>query len=218
MIVDCHVNVYEDSQMLALYAEISRFSRPGGFALKSDPPTVEQAMREDHVGARHLRPAGDLVEHGLARVHDDLQRELVEVAADRARARGRLGQNAELADERLEELAELPTHVGDDGVPARVAAGVRGVEEHRVALDLLEGQRNVDLLQDRLDQPVDDHLAVHRGGLVVDHELRVPADVGQDDDELLLVHLTVSEQLEQVELGLRHAPPDRGVLDARDHA
>jgi uncharacterized protein len=45
MICDCHVNVYEDSQMLPLYAEQSRIARPGGFTLKSDPATVIAAMQ-----------------------------------------------------------------------------------------------------------------------------------------------------------------------------
>ena len=45
MICDCHVNVYEDSQMLPLFVEQSRIARPGGFAPKSDPATVIGAMQ-----------------------------------------------------------------------------------------------------------------------------------------------------------------------------
>jgi uncharacterized protein len=46
MICDCHVNVYEDSQMLPLYSEIAGLARPGGFALKSNPDTVVEAMKD----------------------------------------------------------------------------------------------------------------------------------------------------------------------------
>jgi predicted TIM-barrel fold metal-dependent hydrolase len=45
VIVDCHVNVYDDSQMLPLFLEQSRIARPGGFAPKSDPATVIRAMQ-----------------------------------------------------------------------------------------------------------------------------------------------------------------------------
>ena len=46
MIVDCHVNVYEDSQMLPAYRELSTIARAGGFPLRADPDTVHEAMRE----------------------------------------------------------------------------------------------------------------------------------------------------------------------------
>lgn len=46
MIVDCHVNVYEDSQILPLYGQIAGIARAGGFTIKSDPPTVEAAMKD----------------------------------------------------------------------------------------------------------------------------------------------------------------------------
>jgi uncharacterized protein len=46
MIVDCHVNVYEDSQILPLYGQIAGIARVGGFKTKSDPATVEAAMRD----------------------------------------------------------------------------------------------------------------------------------------------------------------------------
>lgn len=56
MLVDCHVNVYDDSQMLPLYVESAKFSRPGGFPLRSDPATVTEAMREvDHAIVFSLR-------------------------------------------------------------------------------------------------------------------------------------------------------------------
>lgn len=56
MIVDCHVNVYDDSQMLPLYVESAKISRPGGFALRSDPATVAEAMRDvDHAIVFSLR-------------------------------------------------------------------------------------------------------------------------------------------------------------------
>jgi hypothetical protein len=56
MIVDCHVNVYEDSQMLPLYAEVARLARPGGYSLPSSPAVVEAAMREvDHAIVFSLR-------------------------------------------------------------------------------------------------------------------------------------------------------------------
>ena len=45
MIVDCHVNVYEDAQMLPLYGEIAGTARAGGFTTRSDPATVQAAMQ-----------------------------------------------------------------------------------------------------------------------------------------------------------------------------
>ena len=56
MIVDCHVNVYEDSQILPLYGQIAGIARAGGFHIKSDPPTVEAAMKDvDHAIVFSLR-------------------------------------------------------------------------------------------------------------------------------------------------------------------
>lgn len=46
MLVDCHVNVYDDAQMLPLFAELAGRSRPGGFPLPSNPETVLAAMRD----------------------------------------------------------------------------------------------------------------------------------------------------------------------------
>ena len=46
MIVDCHVNVYEDRQMLPEYAELTKIARAGGFPPRADPDTVHEAMRE----------------------------------------------------------------------------------------------------------------------------------------------------------------------------
>jgi predicted TIM-barrel fold metal-dependent hydrolase len=44
MIVDCHVNVYEDRQMLPQYAELTKIARAGGFPPRADPDTVHEAM------------------------------------------------------------------------------------------------------------------------------------------------------------------------------
>jgi len=46
MIVDCHVNVYEDRQMLPQYAELTKIARAGGFPPRADPDTVHEAMRQ----------------------------------------------------------------------------------------------------------------------------------------------------------------------------
>jgi uncharacterized protein len=46
MIVDCHVNVYEDSQILPIYAKIAGIARAGGFSIKSDPATVVAGMKD----------------------------------------------------------------------------------------------------------------------------------------------------------------------------
>jgi hypothetical protein len=46
MIVDCHVNVYDDRQMLKLFVEQSAIARPGGFAPRADAETVFQAMQD----------------------------------------------------------------------------------------------------------------------------------------------------------------------------
>ena len=46
MIVDCHVNVYEDHQMLPLHAASIVNARPGEVAPKSDPDTVYAAMKD----------------------------------------------------------------------------------------------------------------------------------------------------------------------------
>src|SRR5690348_13775957 len=45
MIVDCHVNVYEDSHALPYYQEVTRNVRPGAMAPKADPDTLAEAMR-----------------------------------------------------------------------------------------------------------------------------------------------------------------------------
>ena len=44
MIVDCHVNVYEDRQMLPAFVELTRIARAGGFPPRADPDTVHEAM------------------------------------------------------------------------------------------------------------------------------------------------------------------------------
>jgi predicted TIM-barrel fold metal-dependent hydrolase len=46
MLVDCHVNIYDDDQILPLYRESSRIAVPGGFPLKSDADTIYAAMTE----------------------------------------------------------------------------------------------------------------------------------------------------------------------------
>jgi predicted TIM-barrel fold metal-dependent hydrolase len=46
MIVDCHVNVYEDAQILPLHLEVTRFARADEVELPCNPAIVEQAMRE----------------------------------------------------------------------------------------------------------------------------------------------------------------------------
>ena len=46
MIVDCHVNVYEDSQMLPKFTELATIARAGGFPPRADPETVHDAMRD----------------------------------------------------------------------------------------------------------------------------------------------------------------------------
>jgi predicted TIM-barrel fold metal-dependent hydrolase len=61
MLVDCHVNVYEDSQILPLYGQIAGIARAGGFTIKSDPATVEAAMAEvDHAIVFSLRYADSI--------------------------------------------------------------------------------------------------------------------------------------------------------------
>jgi len=44
MIVDCHVNVYEDRHVLPLLKNETKFFRPGAPPLKADPETVFQGM------------------------------------------------------------------------------------------------------------------------------------------------------------------------------
>jgi uncharacterized protein len=46
VIVDCHVNVYDDDMILPLYREVSRFARPGGFPLRATPEIVAEAMAD----------------------------------------------------------------------------------------------------------------------------------------------------------------------------
>ena len=46
MIVDCHVNVYEDKQILPLHLEVTRFARAEAVELPSNPAIVESAMRD----------------------------------------------------------------------------------------------------------------------------------------------------------------------------
>ena len=46
MIVDCHVNVYDDDMILPLFGAGATNAVPGGFKLKSDADTVYAAMKE----------------------------------------------------------------------------------------------------------------------------------------------------------------------------
>ena len=46
MIVDCHVNVYEDTQILPLHLEVTRFARADEVELPCNPDIVERAMRD----------------------------------------------------------------------------------------------------------------------------------------------------------------------------
>jgi len=46
MIVDCHVNVYDDDMILPLFGTGASNAVPGGFKLKSDADTVYAAMKE----------------------------------------------------------------------------------------------------------------------------------------------------------------------------
>jgi predicted TIM-barrel fold metal-dependent hydrolase len=46
MIVDCHVNVYEERQIRPLFRELTGIARAGGFAPEADPETVYGARRE----------------------------------------------------------------------------------------------------------------------------------------------------------------------------
>jgi uncharacterized protein len=46
MIVDCHVNVYDDDMILPLFGAGAANAVPGGFKLKSDADTVHAAMAE----------------------------------------------------------------------------------------------------------------------------------------------------------------------------
>ena len=56
MIVDCHVNVYEDSQILPIYGQIAGVARAGGFAIEANPATVVEAMAAvDHAIVFSLR-------------------------------------------------------------------------------------------------------------------------------------------------------------------
>ena len=44
MIIDCHVNIYEDHQILPLF-ESSQSARPGGFAPRANADIVYKAMQ-----------------------------------------------------------------------------------------------------------------------------------------------------------------------------
>jgi predicted TIM-barrel fold metal-dependent hydrolase len=46
LIVDCHVNVYETSQIRPLFRQLIGIARAGGFAPEADPDTVHAAMAE----------------------------------------------------------------------------------------------------------------------------------------------------------------------------
>lgn len=46
MIVDCHVNVYDDDMILPLFGAGASNAVPGGFKFKSDADTVYEAMKE----------------------------------------------------------------------------------------------------------------------------------------------------------------------------
>ena len=46
MIVDCHVNVYDDSQIRPLFRELTGVARAGGFDPRANADVVHEAMRE----------------------------------------------------------------------------------------------------------------------------------------------------------------------------
>jgi len=46
MIIDCHVNVYEDTSILPLHLEVTRFARADEVELPSNPAVVQEAMRD----------------------------------------------------------------------------------------------------------------------------------------------------------------------------
>jgi predicted TIM-barrel fold metal-dependent hydrolase len=45
MIVDCHVNIYDDSQILPLFRQIAGIARPGGFTLEANADIAYAAMQ-----------------------------------------------------------------------------------------------------------------------------------------------------------------------------
>lgn len=45
MIVDCHVNIWEERHLTPLFAEQMTRIRPGGMGLKADADTLHEAMR-----------------------------------------------------------------------------------------------------------------------------------------------------------------------------
>jgi len=122
-------------------------------------------------------------------VDDELELQLLDVAADRTLTRRRLHRRHHAGVKRIEEPQQLDADLRQRLAPALVAARVLGVCEHRVALDALQTQRNVHLFQERLDQGRDHELPVDSGELVLHHELGVTADVREDQHDSLLARL-----------------------------
>ena len=46
MIVDCHVNVWEDRHCTEMFREQTKFARPGSVGIKADADTLHKAMEK----------------------------------------------------------------------------------------------------------------------------------------------------------------------------
>jgi hypothetical protein len=143
-------------------------------------------VRQDYVGSRDLSVSANRIEYGAAAVDDYFQLELVHILADHARAwnRSHFSPNDHGLYEHLEETDQLRPYL-DEHFGPELAVSRHRVEKDSVSFYLLKVQRDVDLADDRLDQERNALLTMHRRELVRDHEFRVPADVGEDDDQLL---------------------------------
>src|SRR5215469_14523574 len=108
------------------------------------------------------------------------------VLADRARAwdGSHLSPNDHGLDEHFEEADQPFPYLGEHFGP-ELALSSHRVEKDGVSFYLLKVQGDVDLADDRLEQERNALLPMHRRELVLNHELCVPADIGEDDYQLL---------------------------------
>ncbi len=145
---------------------------------------LEEPVQYDHVHAgefveaRHPRADRDAV------MTDDLQPQRDHLLAGDAVADGRGREFRELAIERGDEVREPSPDVGADRLPA---VGLPGCNhEDRVSLELVHLEREPDLPDHGGQQVGHDAVRVNPRRAVREHEPRVAADVGDQEEKLVV--------------------------------
>ena len=115
---------------------------------------LEEAMRDDHLGADELALPRDRLDHERACVEDELEVELVDLRARLAPARARPRARCRRA-----RGSPRSTRRCSSRLPARVVPlRAHGVREHSVALELREREGRDELSHDPVEQARDHHV------------------------------------------------------------